>query len=825
VAVSRRAVVTSRRARVRRVRRVRLVHLVYLVHVVAACLLATACSRPPPPVAVVVAPPDLEALRANEATAAKLALRLDAFAAAVTVRDEAAMRAAFADDVAFAYPGELEVPWSQGCGAPIDEPVLRFEGGAVPSTLSADAAAHALATFLARRTTVRAACAVTQMASERPLLGDSPGPGRRERTPALFSFTIEDRDDEGRREWISGWGSFDATGDRIAGLDLHESRLVATRDLFVDVSKAAGVERPDPTLMDRGGRGLLSHGVAAADVDGDGLIDVFATGLAQHALFRNRGDGTFEDVADAARVAHSAHPDCAPLFLDADGDGDQDLFLSGLGGCSLFENRLVPDGRLAFRDVSSAAGVEIERDAFSVAAGDVNGDGRPDLAVACYGDYGPVVPDSWVHAANGQPNLLLLNESSAQGLKFREAAKELGCDDARWSYCVLLADVDDDGDLDEIVANDFGGDIGLFINDRGHFTDRAAERGLGGPAYAMGLSLGDPDCDGDLDLFVTKASSVAPARMLSGWPLRDETAGGLVTRLASGDTLYENAGGGAFRQRRWFATGWSWGGGFVDLDGDGWTDLHVPGGFLTGTGPGDTDDAFWEQVVESVAPGGRTKQEFFAMQVPAILHEGASFAGHERDSVFLDVHGCFVDVSGVSGLDSETDGRGAAYADFDDDGDPDIFLRAMHSRAHLLFRNDLAGAHGFVRIALQGTASGRDACGAIVLVRFHDVDGHHVNGHHVDGHHVDGHDVDGHDVDGARLVAQAKLCGSGFLSQSDPRLVFGCDHGIDSIDVAWPSGAKQSFGGASSGTSLLLVEGEATPRIVTEHAFRLGGAP
>lgn len=609
-------------------------------------------------------------------------------------------------------------------------------------------------------------------------------------------WTLIGRDDAGRRSLARGTGRVlaDAGAAATPFAVRCEESVTAARDIMTDVSVKAGVERADPSLLERGGRGLLSHGAAVADVDGDGLLDLFVAGPGRHALYLNRGDGTFTDVATQARVATSAAPATAPLFLDADGDGDQDLFLAGLGHQSLFENLLVPEGRLIFRDVSGPAGMQVERAAFSAAAGDVNGDGLPDIVVACYGDYGAVVPDSWVAASNGQPNLLFVNEG---GLRFRERAAELGCADGRWSYAVLLADIDADADLDILVANDFGGAVGAFVNEGGRFEDRAPALGLGAPSYGMGLWLGDPDRDGDLDLHVTKASSPAPARILPLLPSLPPESRALIETLSSGNSLHERLPGGGFGAGLAMPTGWSWGGGFVDLDLDGAADLVVPGGFLTGEGEEDTDDLFWRQAIESLIQGGQGAAEFFAEQVPAILERGASFAGRERDSVFLnDGEGGWLDVSGATGLDSESDGRAAVFADFDNDGDMDVFLRAMHGRGHLLWRNEMGAPGRSVRVSLRGR-SGRDACGAIVRVR----------------------------LPGGAQTAQALLCGSGFLSQSDPRLLFGLGDapGLHSIEVAWPSGGRETFPGAPGGASLLLVEGSGVAEPVTERSFRLGG--
>lgn len=189
-----------------------------------------------------------------------------------------------------------------------------------------------------------------------------------------------------------------------------------------------------------------------------------------------------------------------------------------------------------------------------------------------------------------------------------------------------------------------------------------------------------------------------------------------------------------------------------------------------------------------------TARDFLSRQMD-LLRRGFSFSGYERDLFCLNRgDGTFVDVSGVSGIDFIGDGRGASFADLDNDGDLDVFLRAMHGRAHLLFRNALGQDAGFVRVALQGTRSGRDAFGATVRL-----------------------------ATSAGTIAKVKSGGSGFLSQSDPRLLFGlgADSAAEWMEVSWPSGAVQRFPGPKAGQSLLVVEGEPSPRRIEERRFSL----
>ena len=170
--------------------------------------------------------------------------------------------------------------------------------------------------------------------------------------------------------------------------------------------------------------------------------------------------------------------------------------------------------------------------------------------------------------------------------------------------------------------------------------------------------------------------------------------------------------------------------------------------------------------------------------------EGFSFSGYERDQLMLNLgEGKFLDISGVSGMDSISDGRGAAFADFDNDGDLDVFLRTLQGTAHLMFRNNVGNAQGFLRIALEGRESTRDAFGAVVRVKTN-----------------------------RGILTKVKSGGSGFLSQNDPRLLFGLgeEAGAEWLEVTWPSGRQQRFDGPAANTSWLLIEGESRLRRVAE---------
>ena len=418
-----------------------------------------------------------------------------------------------------------------------------------------------------------------------------PAPGSR--AEARVNFFLVGRDAEGRRRWLRGWvgvtaeprqgESWAIDGMRFESVD----SWVAARDLFVEVAQPAGVAETFPDFGVAPNDTVVAHGAAVADVDGDGLVDLLTTGVERNVLYRNRGDGTFEDVSEET-LLHLTRPATGAAFFDADGDGDEDLFLASVGRQMYLENRLVPDGRVRFLDSSVRAGVDQEAIGFSVAVADVNGDARPDVYVTSYNRYGLVMPNAWHRATNGTPNLLFINLGDG---RFREEAARWGVRDSRWSYAASFADLDGDGDQDLYVANDFG-ENALYLNEGDHFRDVAAHRGVLDPGNGMGVSFGDYDNDGNLDLHVTNMSSTVGNRILARLFPDADPGHSVLKKIASGNSLYRGDGHGGFVNRTFdlggFSAGWAWGGGFIDVDNDGWEDLYAPNGFISGKTMNDT---------------------------------------------------------------------------------------------------------------------------------------------------------------------------------------------------------------------------------------------
>ena len=408
-----------------------------------------------------------------------------------------------------------------------------------------------------------------------------------------ISFFLVGRDEAGNRSWVKGRGRLQAQQEEesweISLLVFDQIEfLKAEVDLFSEISLAAGLSVSLPSYGSPGHDAFVYHGAAVGDINGDGFMDVVATGISNNFVYLNQGDGTFKEVAWEVGFPATPHDVTAPLLVDYDNDGDLDLFLSAVGTQMLFKNELMEKGELSFVDVSLETGVAVSAVGFGATAGDVNQDGWPDLYVTSYNRYGRLMPNSWHQATNGTANLLFINQKDGT---FRESAKSWGVDDGRWSYAAQFADLNHDGRQDLYVVNDFG-ENALYMNLGNRFEDRAEFSGILDPGNGMGVSFGDYNNDGQLDLYVTNMSSTAGNRILGRLFPEAGPDNNVLRKLAAGSSLFRGGSDGTFtdvtQQMGPFQAGWAWGGIFIDFDNDGWQDLYSPNGFISGKSMKDT---------------------------------------------------------------------------------------------------------------------------------------------------------------------------------------------------------------------------------------------
>ena len=370
----------------------------------------------------------------------------------------------------------------------------------------------------------------------------------------------------------------------------HVQRMRSTRPLFSEVSREAGV-RSTASNPGEERMGQRFEGAAVGDVNGDQRLDLVTVSPQGAHLYIQTPEGTFIDEAESAGILHPVKTQTSgvPLLVDYDNDGDPDLFVAGTGPFALFENETLPGGPPQFVDRTRASGIDVSGWTYSAAAGDVNGDGLLDLYATSYHDWPWVLPDSWAQATNGTNNRLLVQ---GPGGTFRDQAAEWGVQGGRWSFSAQFGDVDGDADLDLFVANDYGSGSTLYRNTGTRFEDVGRQTGAWDRSGGMGVSLGDPDNDGDLDIHVTNMSSSAAQRIFGRLSAEELADTPYFQNLAAGNALFINAGDGTWKNeaksRGPLNAGWAWGGGFVDLDNDGWEDVHAPNGFMSGQTEHDT---------------------------------------------------------------------------------------------------------------------------------------------------------------------------------------------------------------------------------------------
>jgi hypothetical protein len=562
------------------------------------------------------------------------------------------------------------------------------------------------------------------------------------------------------RVWV---GAAALTAVAASGSGTLAQPALATLEFsFTEIAARAGLTATTVYGGRQTNRYLLETtgcGAAAFDYDGDGWLDLFVVNgttldgfpagkePTSH-LYRNRRDGTFEDVTARAGLALVGWGQAA-CAGDYDNDGHEDLFVTFWGQDRLFRNR----GDGTFEETTKRAGLESTRKRWGSGCAflDYDRDGRLDVFAANYIDLDlstTPVPESGlcrykgVPVACGPPGLTggrnVLFRNKGEG-RFEDVSEPSGIAGASGTYGLGVSTLDFNGDgwIDIYVAND-SNPSALYRNNRdGTFTDIAVAAGCaysqdGKPQAGMGVAVGDYNRDGRMDIFKTNFAG--------------DTS-----------TMYANAGNGLCEDRTFAAgigrnTRWlGWGVAFLDLDLDGWLDLFLVNGHV------------YPEVEQLKTEAGYRQRK-------VVYRNNGS--------------GRFDDVTERLGppVTIPKAGRGAAFADYDNDGDVDVLVNNVHD-APDLYRLDVRRPRNWLAVRLVGVRSNRSAIGARVRAT----------------------------AAGVTQVQEVRGGGS-YYSQNDLRVHFGLGDApkIDRLEVRWPNGLEESWTDVDVNRILRLEEGSGT---------------
>jgi hypothetical protein len=529
-----------------------------------------------------------------------------------------------------------------------------------------------------------------------------------------------------------------------------------------DVAEQSGInfKHQQPILDEKIGHILstiasVGAAVSVCDYNNDGWNDLYFTNSrinTKNALFRNNADGSFTDVADSLGVGDinksGLGVSMGSIWGDYNNDGYQDLLVYKWGKPELFRNI---EGQ-GFEPITNSSGLPSWVNSNSAVWLDFDNDGLLDLFIGGYynEDFDlwnlqttRIMPESFEYANNGGRNYLFKNMGNDQ---FKDVTQAYGMDATKWTLAAGSADINMDGFVDLIIANDYSNDE-FYLNINGEkFQEVGREVGIGfKPKSGMNISFGDVGNTGSIGLYITNITEEGV--LLQGnnyWQVDVNKAG-----INYNDAAYVmNIQLG----------GWSYGAQFGDLNNDGFQDLYVANGFISGI-PG---TSYWYEY--SKIGGGNKAIISDAANWPAM--EGKSQSGFQQNKIWVNGgSGQFNDASITVCEPKTMDSRSVVKADLWNRGVLDIIV-ANQNGAPFIYKNELQENQHWIDLELAGVASNKDAIGARVQLYWNN-----------------------------QRQVQIITGGIGFSGQNQHRVHFGLGQAekVDKIEITWPSGQIQEI--------------------------------
>ncbi|WP_297336776.1 VCBS repeat-containing protein [Algoriphagus sp.] len=533
-------------------------------------------------------------------------------------------------------------------------------------------------------------------------------------------------------------------------------------------------------------------GVAAGDINNDGLIDLYFTGnQVPNRLYLNQGKLKFRDITDSAGVSGDGGWSTGVTMADVNGDGLLDIYVCQVGnflGLSGKNKLYINQGNETFKEVAQEYGLDFQGFGTHAAFFDYDRDGDLDLYLL---NHGVKSPEVFVKAENRifpdqNGDKLFKNLAKEGGKGFEEVTEEAGIYSSILGFGlgISIEDFNADGWPDIYVSNDFTENDYLYLNNQdGTFAELLEKRIAHTSRYSMGNDAADLNGDGLPEIITTDMLPEDPEIWMKSVGEDKAEVYAIKKNLEYGDQyvrnhLQLNQGEQGFSEIALysgvFASDWSWSPLLFDMDNDGVTDLHISNGILKR--PNDLDFIQYSQSIDPTLSLEQVRQKQIDM-LPNVKLPNYTFrnTGELR----------FEQVAKNWGLDQPSYSNGSTYADLDNDGDLDLVINNINQEAFVYENKSERLNHQFLRVKLETTSLNPQAIGAEVRI-----------------------------FAKRKLWRQRLSTSRGFQSGTPAELVFGLGNTqkIDSILVRWPQGNLEKFEGVASNQDLTLKQGAGTPQ-------------